>query len=45
MISRGQKQETGLANLRKKEKTDGLVGAQKQGPGWTNLREKDKRMD
>ena len=31
MISRGQKQEAGLANLRKKEKKNGLVGAKKGG--------------
>ena len=31
MISRDQKQDAGLANLRKKDKTNGLVGAKKEG--------------
>ena len=35
MISRGQKQEAGLANLGKKEKTNGLVGAKNRGGGPT----------
>ena len=42
MISRGQKQEAGLANLRKKEKTNGLVGAIKKGAGQANLRKREK---
>ena len=29
-------------NLRKKEKTNGLVRAKKQGAGWANLRKKEK---
>ena len=33
MISKGQKQEAGLANLRKKEKMIGLVGAKNRGRG------------
>ena len=33
MISRGQKQEAGLANLRKKEKMNGLVGAKNRVQG------------
>ena len=32
-ISRGLKQGAGRANLRKKEKTNGLVGAKNRGPG------------
>ena len=31
MTSKGQKQEAGLANLRKKEKTNGLVRAKNRG--------------
>ena len=31
MISKGQKQEAKLANLKKKEKMNGLVGAKNRG--------------
>ena len=31
-----------MANLRKKEKTNGLVGAIKKGAGQANLRKKEK---
>ena len=41
MISRGTKQGARRANLRKREKTDGLLGL-KQGAGWTNLRKTEK---
>ena len=40
-ISRGLKQWAGQANLRKKEKTNGLVGA-KTGGEVANLRKKGK---
>ena len=40
-ISRGLKQGAGQANLRKKEKTNGLVRA-KTGAGRANLRKKEK---
>ena len=42
MINRGQKQKAGLANLRKKEKTNGLVGVIKKGAGQANLWKKEK---
>ena len=31
-----------MANLRKKEKTNGIVGAKKQGTGRANIRKKGK---
>ena len=40
-ISRGYKKGARLANLRKKEKTNGLVGA-KNGAWRANLRKKEK---
>ena len=42
MISRGSKQGAGRANLRKREKTNGLLGL-KHGVGQANLRKKEKR--
>ena len=41
MISRGSKQGAGRANLRKREKTNGLLGL-KHGVGRANLRKKEK---
>ena len=41
----GLKQGAGRANLRKKEKTNGLVGAKSRGGGVANLREKGKKND
>ena len=40
LISRGLKQGAGRANLRKKEKRNGFVGAKKR--GWANLRKTEK---
>ena len=42
MIIRGSKQGAGRANLRKREKTNGLLGL-KHGVGRANLRKKEKR--
>ena len=42
MVRRALKQGVGLANQRKKEKMNGLVGAKKQGAGQANLRKKEK---
>ena len=44
-ISRGSKQGKGQANLRKKEKTNGLVGAKNRGRGGPTLGKKRKKMD
>ena len=42
MISRGSKQGAGQTNLRKREKTNGLLGI-KHGVGRANQRKKEKR--
>ena len=42
-ISRGYKQGAGQANLRKKEKTNGLVGAKKKGTGPGQPKEKREK--
>ena len=43
MISKGQKQEAGLANLRKKEKRNGLVLAKNRGgAGQPNEKRENK---
>ena len=44
MISRGYKKGAGQANLRKKGKTNGLVGAEKRGQGRPIYGKKKKRM-
>ena len=44
-ISRGYKQWAGQANLRKKEKTNGLVGAKNRGRVVKPKEKKRKRMD
>ena len=44
-ISRGKKQRVGRANLRKKEKTNGLVGAKNRGTGQANIRKREKTND
>ena len=44
-ISRGLKQGAGHANLRKKEKTNELVGAKYRGRGRPTLGKEKKQMD
>ena len=44
-IIRGSKQGAGQANLRKKEKTNGLVWSKNRGQGGPNLGKKRKQMD
>ena len=43
MISRGSKQGAGLANLRKREKTNRLVGAKNR--GWGRYLRKKKKTN
>ena len=45
IISRGYKQGTGRANLRKKEKTSGLEGDKNRGWGGPTSGKKRKQMD
>ena len=45
MISSGSKLGMGQANLRKKEKTNGLVGDKNRGRGEPALGKKRKQMD